>query len=64
MSGRGSSAAEHRYRVGSGVGVGLPGGLGVRAVLGELANSLRRGPGAGGGDGECAAGGVADDDER
>ena len=64
FSGWESSAAEYCDRAGSGVWVGVPGGLGVRAVLGELAGGLCRDTGAGGGDGECAAGGVPDDDER
>ncbi len=64
FSGRGSGAAEHHHRAGSGVRVGLPDGLGMGAVLGEVAGGLRGGAGAGGGDGECAAGGVPDDDER
>lgn len=62
--GRGPGVAEHHHRASSRVRVDLPGGLGVRAVLGEVTGGLRRGAGARGGNDELTAGRVPDDDER
>lgn len=48
LTGGGSGAAEHHRRAESGVPADLPGGPGVRAVLGEVADGLHRGAGRGG----------------
>ncbi len=64
LTGRGSGAAEHHHRAGSGMRVDLPGGLDVRAVLGEVAGGLRRNAGTRSGNGEFTAGRIPDDDEQ
>ncbi len=61
---RGPCPAEHRHRAGWRVRVDLPAGLGVRAVLGEVAHDLCRSAGTRRGNGEATAGGVPDDDEQ
>lgn len=63
LIGRGTGPAEHHYRTEWRVRVGLPAGLGVRAVLDEVSHDLRRNAGTRG-NGKVTTGRVPDDDEQ